>query len=243
MEAIVKEYAAMENLLFKKNGDTVVLENETRRGTFDQEAATKRVDLEFFAFGHELIDRYAHAIISETEKTPIVSIASSENGFLFFFSMSLELDKKYRRMYRVYLSKFGDHEKCPTILSQQAQAHFIDEDYLKLVTQKALARIETKILTDVESILKKIRPSESYWKNRIVDSAMARKNTIEEKLEIQRSKVKWYGEKFVGSVSRLSSDKRRSEQKEYERLQHSNFRLEPKITLELKRVCVLSSDS
>ena len=286
--AVMRDYASAANLPFKEAAgaveltEPIVAETQSpvnakiRRGTFDHELATKRVDLEFFAFGHELIDRRARELIAESEKVPLVQTEAHVDGMLFFLSMTLELDKKYRRMYRVFVPKFssagraqvsggalpgrspadvlgaadgsGDFASQPdvealtqVIAAKLARATEIDRDYLRAVTVRAVDKASPDILKDVRAIIAKVRPYESYWHNRIVDSAAARKNQIEERLEIQRGKLKWYGDKFAGSVTKIAGEKRKSEQKAYERLQQSDSRLQPKIEIHVKKVCILSA--
>ncbi|MBX3722522.1 MAG: DEAD/DEAH box helicase family protein [Turneriella sp.] len=248
LKSVMLDYAALKNIGCKESGAAVEFAADTmpaRRGTFDHEAATDRVDLEFFAFGHELIDRFAADIIAGAEKNPIVKIDAGRSGMVFFFSLVLELDKKYKRMYRVWLPRFDEAGQVadPEIPDRVAMPMVPDATWLKAVAVKAIDKIAPKIAEDIRAIMTKIRPSESYWHYRIVDSAAARKTNIEEKLEIQRGKLKWYGGKFAGSVSKLAGDKRRSEIAEYERLRRSDSRLNPKIVIDLKKVCVLSNDN
>jgi superfamily II DNA or RNA helicase len=218
----------------------------TRKGTFNHEAATTRVDLEFFAFGHDLIDSWAREIISGAEQHPVVQVESKFDGMVFFLALTLELDKKYKRMYRVYLPKFPDgvsphmSDITAEIKSTDIRAVHLDAEYLKMVALKAIDKASGEINGDIRTILAKVKPYESYWHSRIVDSAAARKNTLDEKLEVQRSKVKWYGDNYVGSVTKIAGEKRRSELQAYERLQKSESRLQPKITIDVKKVCILS---
>ena len=223
---------------------------KVRRGTFDHELATKRVDLEFFAFGHALIDSCARELIAESEKIPVVQTEAHVDGMLFFLSLTLELDKKYRRMYRVFVPRYasGDFAAQPDVESltqliaaKATRAAQIDDNYLRAVAVRAVDKASPEIMKDVRAIIAKVRPYESYWHNRIVDSAAARKNQIEERLEIQRGKLKWYGDKFAGSVTKIAGEKRKSEQKAYERLQQSDSRLQPKIEIHVKKVCILSA--
>jgi len=252
----MRDYTQVQKIsLYEKNGVTEIASangagiQNVRRGTFDHEAATKRVDLEFFAFGHELIDRFAADIVAASEALPIVRVDAAFNGMVFFFAMALELDKKYRRMYRVFIPKHESDAQYETTAFERAtnahgwQATELDLGYLHAVAQKAATRLETEILKDIRQIMAKVRPYESYWHNRIVDAAAHRKAHLEEKLELQRSKVKWYGDKFVGSVSKLAGEKRRSEIAAYERLQKSNSRVQAKIELVVKKVCVFSAAS
>ena len=125
--------------------------------------------------------------------------------------------------------------------TKMPRAARVDQAYLGAECVRAVDRASAEILTDVRAIIAKVRPYESYWHNRIVDSAAARKNQIEERLEIQRGKLKWYGDKFAGSVTKIAGEKRRSEQKAYERLQQSDSRLQPKIEIHVKKVCILSA--
>ncbi len=245
---VMSDYAALRSIAHKSDAKAVEFGDgnlPARRGTFDHEAATNCVDLEFFAFGHDLIDRFASDIIAAAEEAPVVRSDARRSGMLFFFALTLELDKKYKRMYRVWLPKFEDGEApdfLPDVPAGAAKPFTPDKAWLKAAAVRAMDKIAPKITGDVRAILTKIRPSESYWHYRIVDSAAARKNTIEEKLEIQRGKLKWYGGKFAGTVSKLAGDKRRSERAEYERLQRSHSRLNPKIVIDLKKVCVLSNE-
>lgn len=242
LRVLMGEYAAQRGIDFKsKPGYTQI---EGRKGTFDHEEATKRVDLEFFAFGHERIDAFASEILAGAEVVPVVRVDSLHDGMLLFFSMTLELDKKYKRMYRAWLPKFdrpGESVTPELPVNITAQPMAMEKGYLEIISKKAIDKISPEILEDIRKVLVKVRPSENYWHNRIVDSAAKRKQTIEEKLEIQRGKLKWYGDKFAGSVSKLAGDKRRSELTEYERLKRSDSRLNPKIRIDLKRVCVLSA--
>lgn len=242
LRALFEEYAALRGIGFKTDSGCTHIEES--KGTFDHEVATKRVDLEFFAFGHERIDRFASEILAGAEEAPVVRIESRHDGMLLFFSMALELDKKYKRMYHVWLprSEGPGAAAIPELpVNIAAQPITMDKGYLEVIVKKAIDKISPEILDDVRKVLTKVRPSESYWHHRIVDSAARRKQTIEEKLEIQRGKLKWYGEKFAGTVSKLAGDKRRSEIAEYERLKRSDSRLKPKITIDLKKVCVLSA--
>ncbi|GAB4435137.1 MAG: hypothetical protein OHK0011_18330 [Turneriella sp.] len=254
LRRLITDYAALRGITVKEgSGDyQIYLEDadgkkpRIRRGTFDHDLATQRVDLEFFSFGHEFIDECAAAIITEAEKAPVVRVFSHRDGMLFFFSMTLELDKKYRRMYRVFVPReISAGEPSPDEvlrhLSQPAAGAAVDEEYLKLVTMRAVEKVSAKVANDVRAILAKIRPSESYWHRRIVDSAAARKSQLEERLEVQRGKLHWYGDKYAGSVSKLAGEKRRSEQRAYERLQKSDSRLKPKIVIDVKKVCIFSA--
>ncbi len=257
LRSLITDYAALQGITVRESGNNdyqIHLDEpgsktkRIRRGTFDHEIATRRVDLEFFAFGHEFIDACAAAIIAEAEKTPVVRVCSHHDGMLFFLSMTLELDKKYRRMYRVFVPRDSAAEnfsfdEALKKLTQPVSGATVDEEYLKLVTTRAIDKLSGEIANDVRAILAKIRPSESYWHRRIVDSAAARKNQIEERLEIQRGKLNWYGDKYAGSVSKLTGEKRRSEQKAYERLQQSDLRLKPRIVIHVKKVCIFSSAS
>lgn len=259
---VMRDYALGQNIPFKEAAGAVELAEpvavdgtapvnaKIRRGTFDHELATKRVDLEFFAFGHDLVDRCARGLIAESEKIPVVQTDAHLDGMLFFLSMTLELDKNYRRMYRVFVPKYasGDFSAQPDvealtqmIATKMTRAANVEQEYLRAVCVRAVDKASAEIMKDVRAIIAKVRPYESYWHNRIVDSAAARKNQIEERLEIQRGKLKWYGDKFAGSVTKIAGEKRKSEQKAYERLQQSDSRLQPKIEIHVKKVCILSA--
>lgn len=256
LQRLITDYSQLKGIDVKSGSNAYqihVAESDegkvsVRRGTFDHDLATRRVDLEFFAFGHDFIDQCAATIIAEGEKIPLVHVVSPCDGVLFFFSLTLELDKEYRRMYRVFVSR-NAAESAPTDqdllrqLSQPAAAVALDEEDLKQLAMQGLGKISGELESDVRAILSKIRPSESYWHRRFVDSAAARKNQLEERLEVQRGKLHWYGEKYAGSVSKLAGEKRRSEQKAHERLRESDLRLRPRIVIDIKKVCVLSSAS
>jgi len=243
--ALMSDYARKVGLAFSEKAGAA--EFEARRGTFDHEVATRRVDLEFFAFGHALIDQAARAIITEAEKIPIVRSAASIDGMVFFLSMNLKLDKSYRRMYRVFVPRseaqgdIDDESLHNVFAASQFTGAEVDAEFLRMVSVKAIERAQQSIQEDIRTIMAKVRPYESYWHNRIVDSAAARKNQIEERLEIQRGKLKWYGDKFAGSVTKIAGEKRRSEQQAYERLMKSDSRLKPLIEIHVKKVCILST--
>ncbi len=257
LRALILEVAASKGVAVKNDGAVVELRSPAaegdkgksgaaRRGTFDHDLATKRVDLEFFAFGHEFIDDCAAEILAAAERAPVVRITSNRDGMLFFFSLSLELDKRYKRMYRVYVPRTEGAEApldeiCNLVSTAKAQAVQIDEEYLRAVTLRAIDKAAPELREDIRAIMAKIRPSESYWHKRIVDSAEARKSQIEERLEIQRGKLRWYGDKFAGSVTKIAGEKRRSEVEAYERLQRSDSRLKPRILIDVKKVCILSA--
>jgi superfamily II DNA/RNA helicase len=254
LRRLITDFAALKGITVKEGSGEYQIHLEeastkrpfVRRGTFDHDLATQRVDLEFFAFGHEFIDACAAAIIAEAEKLPVIRVYSQREGMLFFCSMTLELDKKYRRMYRIFVAHDGSTEEFPSgevlrLLSQPVQGVNVEEQQLRRMTARAIEQLSTEMQNDIRAILAKIRPSEGYWHRRIVDSAAARRNQLEERLEIQRSKLYWYGEKYAGSVSKLAGEKRRSEQKAYERLQKSDARLKPKIVIDVKKVCVFSA--
>jgi superfamily II DNA or RNA helicase len=253
---LITDFAALRGITIKEGANEyqIVIEEaeakkpRVRRGTFDHDLATERVDLEFFAFGHEFIDECAASIIAEAEKVPVVRVFSNLDGMLFFLSMTLELDKKYRRMYRIFLPRDSAAEPIPVEeavqqLSQPLSSVAMDEEYLQAVIKRAIRQLSPQIANDVRAILLKIRPSESYWHRRIVDAAEARRSQIEERLEIQRGKLHWYGDKYAGSVSKLAGEKRRSEQIAYQRLQKSDSRLKPRIVIDVKKICVFSSAS
>lgn len=212
-------------------------------GTFDHDTATQKADLEFFAFGHELVDAAAQNILHHAESIPFEKIECGHDGMLFFFAVSLELDKNYRRLYRAYLPKFDGliEPDLDAVLELPTCVASVDREFITLAAKKALQKIEADIVRGVKAIAAKVRPSENFWHHRIVDSAEARKNQLEEKLEVQRGKVKWYGEKYVPTVSKLAGEKRRSETTAYERLQKSNARLKPRLTIDVKKVCILSA--
>lgn len=259
LQALMRDFAATRGIPFQEKSGAVEIEESLpadekgrvqkniRRGTFDHELATRRVDLEFFAFGHEMIDRLSREIITGAEASPVVRIESRHDGMLFFLSLTLKLDKNYRRMYRVFVPKYeaaavpSMEEALEVMSKSQAIACQIDNEYLRLIAARAIERASGEIAKDVRAIIAKVRPYESYWHNRIVDSAAARKNQIEERLEIQRGKLKWYGDKFAGSVTKIAGEKRRSEQKAYERLMQSDSRLTAKIEIHVKKVCIFSS--
>lgn len=249
LSKLIIDYASIAALRVRQNGLECVIEEpdgKCHKGTFDHDTATRRVDLEFFAFGHDLIDRCAAKIIAEAEKVPIVRVASTCSGMLFFLAMTLELDKKYRRLYRVFMPRDEAHA---TVIPNEIVGELhrtlphaeLDADYLRLVATRALEKISPEICSDIRTILAKIRPSEIYWHRRIVDSAAARKTQLEERLEIQRGKLHWYGEKYAGSVSKLAGEKRRTEQKAHERLRQSDLRLKPRIYVDVKKICVFSA--
>ncbi len=218
-----------------------------RKGTFDQDSATKRVDLEFFALGHDFIDDCAKQIIAEAEKNPIVSTHAAFEGALLFLAVTVELDKSYRRLYHIFLERSGEGvmESKSFSLDELAACNFsestLDKVSLEVLAKHAVTSLEAEIVQDIRAILAKVRPSENFWHHRIVDSAAERKAHIEEKLEIQRSKVHWYGEKYAGSVTKLAGEKRRSEVSTYERLQKSQSRLSPKITIDVRKVCLFNN--
>jgi superfamily II DNA or RNA helicase len=255
LKALITDYAAQTGMAVKSDAAVVeireapkdgVKNKMVRRGTFDHDLATKRVDLEFFAFGHEYIDTCAAEILAAADKSPVVRVNAQRDGMLFFFSLSLELDKRYKRMYRVYVPR-SEHDAaalediCGSVAAAHALPTQVDTDYLQAVALRAISKIEAELREDIRTIIAKVRPSESYWHKRIVDSAEARKSQIEERLEIQRGKLRWYGDKFAGSVTKIAGEKRRSELDAYERLQKSDSRLKPRILIDIKKVCILSS--
>lgn len=247
LKSLIIDYAQSTGLKLKTDGhDCTIEEPDGKRhtGTFDHDTATHRVDLEFFAFGHELVDRCAAAIIAAAEKVPIVRVESQRTGILFFLAMTLELDKKYRRLYRVFIPRDENCVVTPLELMEELHRNLpqaeLDADYLKRISMRAFEKVLPEIRSDIRSILAKIRPSEIYWHRRIVDSAAARKSQLEERLEIQRGKLHWYGEKYAGSVSKLAGEKRRNEQRAHERLRQSDLRLKPRIYIDVKKICVFS---
>lgn len=97
LKALITDYAAQTGMAVKSDAAVVeireapkdgVKNKMVRRGTFDHDLATKRVDLEFFAFGHEYIDTCAAEILAAADKSPVVRVNAQRDGMLFFFFRS-----------------------------------------------------------------------------------------------------------------------------------------------------------
>lgn len=195
-----------------------------RIGTFDSQRALEKEELEFFAFGHKVIDRLVERAVSPEfggfTGVKAVKIGKPCVGLLCAYVVSYKSVKETREFIPVVVpitgelseSDIGDLEwnafESPDAGCTEAQAAALlkeAEPRLDELFAEARQRLTDKIKRRTLEISDDLDFNISPQLDKIKTSYNKTVKELEDKLELQQSRMKWYGADLKGAITRTSN--------------------------------------
>lgn len=228
----------------KKSQDIIsFFDGSSRIGTFSHILAEEQNNLEYLAFGHPTVDRLVGRLIDLTESTAVVEAScSGRDGWLLLFDVTISADKKYRRIYPVHLSagkaELLTVETIPPLeylqCTQKSWREFAG------IIEEAIGFLWEQIERDKEKILGRIASGVDFWRTTVAESHCLRSSELNEKLEVQRGKMKWYGEKnMAAAIKRTINQKNEEELRAGARIRDLRRNMATQVAVRIRHVCRL----
>ena len=236
---IVQKFLQMKNLpelwssaRYEKN----ILYWNNRRGSFFQNLAGNGI--EYLAIGHEMVDSMISTLLQRCEGSAVFRLASKKPGWLIHCSASIKLDRVYRRNYSVCLSDDLQTTKLNDLFPGVQILDATDDlASLKAVLQAGIEHIKPQIDADLKSIHARLLPGAEILRQNITNSHRERTEELQEKLEIQKGKSRWYdAQKMAPAITRTIHRRQSEDARAQRRLQELNSSLATQITLEIRHV-------
>lgn len=236
---LCSEYIGLEELppLWKevrKNKKTFYWKD--RKGSFEQNVLNSA---EYLAIGHELIDIMIKDILKRSSFNTIITYQTNRNSTLFHFSVSIQLDRQYHRNYSIEIDEKGNLLETKPLdldpkLIQNEKEPFTT--FLPAI-KKALGHLNAMVKKDIRAIRSKLLPDAEMLRFNINDSHQARSNELDEKLEIQKGKSRWYSDKkMAGAITRTIHKRQNVDRNARKRLLEIGNLLKEKVTIEIKHL-------
>ena len=247
----VIEFIAKENKIFFKtlDKDFVILGDSIEKATFKYEAAEKTSNTEYLAIGHTFIDKLISKLFKEVESNLIYTIENSKKkGYLIDFKVDFLLDKKYKRYYSLLWDenkkqfqilekpiKWEEKEK----LKPLAAISFFS---IKPILEKGISYLKKYMQTDIQKIRDRIQKNLGYLSQNIESSHQNISSELDEKLQIQKGKSKWYGgDKMVSAIQRTVNKQKEENFRFRRKLRQLEETKKLKIFIEIKNIVLFSS--
>jgi len=194
-------------------------------GTFSSTIALNNENLEFLAFGHPLVEKFI-SICHNDDFGGLVGIKNLKFGKSFYglqfnfivtfqsISISKELipvivdvDNKLDENDLIKAEKFSIEEIFSFV--EDVDKYKFEVFYIKknaeILFEKAVARIRKKVNDRLVDLSENMDLSIYPEMEKIKKSHTLRIKELEEKLELQKSKMKWYGNDMKGAITRTQN--------------------------------------
>lgn len=213
LEAIVAHH---HNGLLKKK-DSYLFEDGglQKKGTFSYNQASNSESLEFLALGHGLVDQTIEEIMNAAEGEPAFWVHSTTSkGFLCHFKIQIELEKTYRRFYSV----FYDAQTQQVSINQANHGAYSHLQVLEMSARQIKSHLEIiwpefvgQLSNEINKISERVKSSLSFWRGQVAWANQQRNQELDEKLEIQRGKLKWYKSANMSAVITRTLNKKKKQ--------------------------------
>lgn len=146
---------------------------------------------------HNLVQQSAARLLKICPPGSLLMYPDSKlDGCEVFLEAKFNLNRTITRLYSVFISpsetNFSSYELA-----------FQDASIKKTLTKFAVKQVGKQITKDLDTFEKRLRSSYGYWKESIENSAFKRDTELKEKIDLQKSQMRWYGSN-QGKVSALS---------------------------------------
>lgn len=195
-------------------------------GTFSHTEAEKDDTLQYLALGHSDIDSVVHHLLSVNDNRPVIRVASDRNGILFHLLSVIHADRPYKRFYSIFYNtdkKRIEPAPAEAVITSMNEPVYSDSEILSAL-EPVMAEVGNRSNEALAKINDRISEGIDYWRDNIQASYSAADQQYEEKLEIQKGKSKWYGErKMAGAISRTLNRRREEAKRVSGRLNELNI--------------------
>lgn len=193
-------------------------------GTFSYELAASHDNYEYLAMGHPLVDFLIDSLLNRVETTAHYKVESADKkGTLFNLQAMIRIDRTYRRLFQVFVDEKGNVELLIGAESDLQTDFFaikytvtpmmsVDPFRFKKPLEVALGAIKPLVQQAAAKLQERIQPSADYWRENIKHSYRERDSELEEKLQIQKGKARWYDSGNMAPVIKRTVNKKRNEQ-------------------------------
>lgn len=219
LEQVVSYFAKTQFQMIEKNPKIYefIWQNQTHKGSF-----CRTQNCEYLAFGHPLVNEVVGEVLKTYRSGQIVEIfADMPPGYIFLLEVNFYTEKTHRRIYAVQkikdkFSLLDSKTNFPIQTIRLSQDLWYKEEKILKELFDFLNPILEK---EKQKILQKINPEAHFWQQVVTESYQKHSEILTEKLEIQKGKMKWYGEKNMS----LAIHKTMKEQNR--RINHTRHRL------------------
>ena len=110
---------------------------------------------------------------------------------------------------------------------------------VRVLVDKVMRQCYFLIAKEREKIESRAKSNFSYWHEQIENAHSDAKDEIEEKLEIQKSKLKWYGEKkMAGAIQRNINLKTKKHGDRLKKLSKINHAINGKVNVHINKIII-----
>lgn len=251
-QEILKKIAAHESGFFKGLGGlgeaggvaTFEFDGAIRQGSFSPELCEENPGVEFLTVGHPYVDSLISRMVRSLEGGAVYRAKGSRKGVVLYVAAKIHLDRVYNRVYRLFFDESSGQVEFgapPQMLQSRAAApgEFSQKE-IKTRLEGPLKGLREKLEAEAAKLRKKIMPDVNYWKKNVNQAYYTRDGELGERLEIQRGKSAWYGErKMVGAISRTMNQRRSERQRATSKIDGLESILSEKIEVEIRHLCFL----
>lgn len=146
---------------------------------------------------HNLVHKSAAHLLKAFPMGSLVMYSDSKlDGYEVFLEAKFNLNRTITRLYSVFISSDEHNFAFDKLTSQSVSMK-------RKLTKMAVKEVGKQIMKDLDMFEKRLRSSYGYWKENIENSALKRDTELKEKIDLQKSQMRWYGSN-QGKVSALS---------------------------------------
>ncbi|RME88493.1 MAG: hypothetical protein D6767_10040, partial [Candidatus Hydrogenedentota bacterium] len=202
-------------------------------GSFYQSIVDKNPTVEYFAPGHEQVDKIIYSLIKEFPAGSFLQaqVNSTSQYEIGIFVVYFQHSRSYKR-YKMIVLKDGktvSEFQLPNFYNI-IQVHRQDSYAL----QEMISLVEIYAKAEAEKMLRRFRTSAEDWQKRLEASHQKTQEKLDEKLELQKSKLKWYGGKqMVSAIHRTINTRQKNFRRHNKKVQFFQSLKEMKIEAEL----------
>lgn len=223
------------------------------KGSFHLKTIEKNDSLAYFSMGHPLIE-YVQKKMDDIvkSKTIFYFLHPSIQGIKIDIEVNIQLDRKYRFLYSGFANKENDYKiEYPESHIFQIEKiknipFFYTEQNKKIrqVIQSFLFYIQDEIKQEINNIKKRIQSSMEFYLRAMETSHSEQKKELEEKIEVQKSKLLWYGEKNMISAIKRNINKKDESYLHYQKkINKIKSYLNEKISIHISHIGIYEKDN
>ena len=184
------EVQQLQNNAFKYSWDEIA-------GVLDFSKNGNRNNYECISPAHNMVQKSAARLLQAFPLGSLVMYSESKlDGYEVFLEAKFNLNRTITRLYSVFISSDEYSFAFDKLTSQGVSMK-------RKLTKIAVKQVGKQITKDLDMFEKRLRSSYGYWKENIENSALKRDTELKEKIDLQKSQMRWYGSN-QGKVSALS---------------------------------------
>lgn len=207
------------------------------QGSFYRELCQKHEKLDYLVFGHPYLDSLVAQLMQLFPHPKILQLyTDSYEGYYFLVEVNFHTVRKHRRLFAVENTQ-GQWRLLTEDPSFEIKAELgikpHSHDWGRL-EQELRDFLQPYIEEERQKLMTKLSYDAYFWKKTLNESFDQKREKIQQKLEIQKGKLRWYGDKGMSlALARTQREQTRLEEHSRKRFQeiHNSVNLKTEVIL------------